>query len=486
MRSFRLTLLALVAVAGTAFAVDADLRKLAEDADSFKRSDAARALAKDGTPAAAKILCKLLADDNPYVRDHTVNACDKISDEAAVGVLAAAAKGRDELLRANVAAALGKTKSPAALETLSRLARKDKSPRVRIAALDALWGFRGNEDAVAISAEAAEDRDESVRAAAVEAAGRIRGDAAVAVVHKALGDADEGVRAVARMELRFVDKPRAAEDLAASIADEGWRTRAQLVENAYWLMDGPSLDALVVLVGDARLRVAAAAHRALVEITGKQLGRDADIWKAWWDANREAWETPKKRAGGDVPSEDGGTRAVYHGMEILSGQVVFVVDASGSMKDELAGAGGKTRWESAREELERAVDALADGTRVNVVVFQEQAKAAFERPQEIGKKSRKAIASFLKRVSPGERGNLLEGLLLAIGQDDVDTVYLLSDGAPSCGDHTVKNRVGDAVRSVNRTRKVAINTIGFGATKGTERSFLQRLSRDSMGQSKTE
>ena len=70
-------------LAGVAFAVDSDLKKQVKDPDSFKRSDAARALAKDGSADAAKLLVELVKDKNPYVRDHTVEASRKLRDDAA-------------------------------------------------------------------------------------------------------------------------------------------------------------------------------------------------------------------------------------------------------------------------------------------------------------------------------------------------------------------------------------------------------------------
>lgn len=70
-------------------------------------------------------------------------------------------------------------------------------------------------------------------------------------------------------------------------------------------------------------------------------------------------------------------------------------------------------------------------------------------------------------------------MLEALGDDETDTVCLLSDGAPSCGDMVDKTRVQAAIRQLNRTRKVAIHTIGFGAKRATERAFLEGVARDS-------
>jgi HEAT repeat protein len=466
-------------LASAAWAVDGDLKKQVKDPDSFKRSDAARALAKDGSPAAAKLLVELLSDKNPYVRDHTVGACAKLRDADSIAVIAKAARTKDVRLRADIAEALGGTNDDAALDALEKLVTGDREPGVRAAALDALWGYRESERVNEIATRAAQDDDASVRASAVEAVGRMRGASAADVAIAALDDADEGVRCVARMELRFVAKGRAVEDLAVAAADPGWRTRAQAVENAWALRDATSMDTLCTLVGDERLRVAASAQAALIGLTGKEFGRDADVWRSWWEANKDGWQAPDEPQLGVAPADsDEGTRAVYHGLEILSDHVVFVLDASGSMREKL---GTGTRWDYARKELETALAALPDGTLVNVIVFQEQARAAFDAPKPLGKKTRRDLSSFARKTTPGDAGNLLAGMLAALDQGDTDTVYLLSDGAPSFGDMVLKSRVRSAIRAQNRMRKFVINGIGLGAEKSTERSFLQGLARDSGG-----
>lgn len=467
--------LAAPALAVPGSSVSGDLRKQVKDPDSFKRSDAARALGKVDTEEAAKLLLELLVDKSPYVRDDAVEACGRLRAEEAVAALAAF-RSKDAPARRNLAEALGATGTPQALAVLAEMAAEDRDPGVRAAALDALWGYRGDVRADGIAAAAAADKDARVRAAAVEAAGRIGGPNAVQTTTMALVDPDVGVQCVAVLEQRFV-QPGNAQILARAAVDASWRVRAQAVDNAFALHDPAAMDLLVAAVGDERLRVAASAHAALIGLSGTELGRDPELWKAWWEANRGTWNAPDKPQLG-VPPQGAETRASYHGIEILSDSVVFVLDASGSMSLE---TGGSTRWELARDELAKAVEALPDGTPVNVVLFQEEAQAAFDAPRPLGKQVRRDLLSFARKVSPRESGNLLAAMLLALEQDDADTVFLLSDGAPSFGDRVDKGRVRAAIRARNRSRKLVVNAIGLGAEKSTERSFLMGVARDSGG-----
>ncbi|MCE9634937.1 MAG: HEAT repeat domain-containing protein [Planctomycetes bacterium] len=472
---------AALTLASIAFAVDPALKKQAKDADSFKRSDAARTLAKDGSPEAAAILAELFEDKNAYVRDAAVESCESITQAASVDVVAKAATSRDELTRRNVAAALGKTKQENALATLGQLARKDASAAVRAEALDALWLFKGSAAALAIAKDAAADTDPFVRAAAVEAAGRIGGEGAAEIVKKALTDAADGVRCVARLEMRFVARDEANTTIGEAAADASWRVRAQAVDDAAWLREAPSMEALVKLVADPVGRVSGAAHRALQQLSTKDFGRDPDLWKSWWEQAKATWKAPHGKLEELAAAGDSGKATVsYHGIEIASDRVAYVIDFSGSMKDPPTKGGPKTRWDIARAELQQAIGAMPDTSKTNVLLFQLETKRCFDKPTALTPRARKDIDSFCK-LTPGERGNLLGGVLDAIAEDDVDTIYLLSDGAPSAGDMVDKTRVQAAIRQVNRTRKVAIHTIGFGAQKSTERGFMEGVARDAGG-----
>ena len=67
----------------------------------------------------------------------------------------------------------------------------------------------------------------------------------------------------------------------------------------------------------------------------------------------EATEGKPERSAGD-------SRARFHGIEVTSDRVVFVIDISGSMREKLAGdAKGRTRWEAVRDELAATLEGPA-------------------------------------------------------------------------------------------------------------------------------
>ena len=472
---------AVCAAAGVAWAVDPELRKLAKDAESYKRAEAARALAKEGSPEATKVLVELLSDRVATVRDAAVTGCDGVSDAESVKVLASAARSKDELTRRNAADALGRTKSAAAISALETLATRDASAQVRADALDALARYQGDEKAASVAKAAVADKDPFVRAAAVDAAGRIGGAGAVEIVTKALSDADEGVRCVALMARTRVARAEALAGFAAAATDPSWRIRAQCVDDALTLREAPAIDALVALVGDRTTRVAAAAHRTLQRLTGKEIGRDPELWSAWWLANKASWKPPQGDLDRDAADDPKRTTARYHGLEVATDAAVFVADLSGSMKTPLNSGETRTRWEVAADELRRTLGALPDSFVADVVLFSGAVRSALDRPQKLAPLAREKAEAFIAAAAPRGGGDLLGGVLAALAQDDIDTVFLLSDGAPTLGDFVDTARIRAAIRQRNRTRKCVIESIGFGASRAAERAFLEGVARDSGG-----
>lgn len=470
----------LTALAATSWALDPKLRTQAKDGDAAVRAEAARALARDGSPDAARVLAELFADREPSVRDAAVLACADLTSPESVAAIAAAAKSKDDLTRRNCADALGRTKRDSAIPVLLALATKDASPQVRADALDALWAFRGSPQAFEIAVSAATDKDPFVRAAAVEAAGRVDPAGAGDLVKKALADPDDGVRCVARLQLRVVAPTEALAGLAAAATDPSWRVRAQCVEDAAALREKPALDVLVALVADHVTRVSAAAHRALQVLSGKEIGRDPDLWTAWWAANRETWTAPLA-LDRDVPDDPKRTSAQYHGLDVATDAAVFVADLSGSMRDPLGGGETRSRWDVAAEELRRTLGALPDSFVTNLLFFQQEVHLAFPKPSALTKAARVKAEAFVAGGSPMQAGDLLGAVIAALAEDGTDTVFVLSDGAPSFGDFVEKSRVRAAIRQRNRVRKCVIDAIGFGAKKASERSFLAGLAKDSGG-----
>jgi hypothetical protein len=144
-------------------------------------------------------------------------------------------------------------------------------------------------------------------------------------------------------------------------------------------------------------------------------------------------------------------------------------------------AEGRTRWQYVAAELSKTLDALPDGTYVNVISFELAPTIAFKAPKPLDPKVRADLKRFATKQSPENRGDLLTAVTAALDMDGIDTVILLSDGEPSYGEFVEKSRVRNFIRQRNRRRKCSILTIGFNAKAKPARAFMEGVAKDNDG-----
>ena len=73
--------------------------------------------------------------------------------------------------------------------------------------------------------------------------------------------------------------------------------------------------------------------------------------------------------------------------------------------------------------------------------------------------------------------NIFDTLERAFADQDVDTIYLLTDGDPSAGRIKDVEGIAEEVRRWNRTRQIVIHCIGIG----TDSPLLKRLAAENGG-----
>ena len=149
------------------------------------------------------------------------------------------------------------------------------------------------------------------------------------------------------------------------------------------------------------------------------------------------------------------------------------------------------------DELRRIVMSLPDGSYFNVVVFSDGVRVW--RPTRGGQPELvrltdetrdDLLGSFLSSIEPRGPTNLYGALDTAIGfagrglHDKhyalgFDTVYVLSDGAPSYGPVTDKDEIRRLVRETNRLKRLTIHCVTFGAQNDTD--FLRLLAEENGG-----
>jgi len=145
--------------------------------------------------------------------------------------------------------------------------------------------------------------------------------------------------------------------------------------------------------------------------------------------------------------------------------------------------GAMSRLDVAKRELTTVLTQLPEGRKVNVLRFDSMITdfAALVYPDKKGRRFlprldgnvRTAAKAFVDQSTAQGLTNLFGVLKEALEYEEVDTIYLLSDGAPTIGvtDHS---ELLKQLQRLNRRRKVKINAISFHPDPA-ERELLRSI-----------
>ena len=240
-------------------------------------------------------------------------------------------------------------------------------------------------------------------------------------------------------------------------------------------------------------------------------------WRNWFHANRDRddlFEPPKR-------SRKSSTGLTIFGARIVGKNITFLLDVSGSMKTtdpapaggssdrprrgrtEVAGQPGEKeaddlplppeerfRMYRAKRELSRVIRALPQDVRFNVIAFSSDVKPWNRGLVHADKKNKAAALEFIEGLEP--EGITVTDLALEEAFTDLslDTVYLITDGAPTHVGRTRPTRdlppdseriiqqIHKRLVQLNFLRAVRIFSLGF---RGAKEDFLEKLARDHGG-----
>jgi len=245
----------------------------------------------------------------------------------------------------------------------------------------------------------------------------------------------------------------------------------------------------------------------LRRLTGVDMGRFPFAWEAWWKSNRNEADIRWRDAAelGSIKAQKGSSTrtASYYGLEVLSKFACFLLDTSRSMvekydvpvEEDLSGVTARTKAKArkrnrrtvrkrkidyARENLKKVLKRLSPDLKLNIITFNHDARAWRDTLVPNTEANRADAFAFLDNLEPSGSTNIFDTLVLALSDENVDTIYLLSDGAPTTGTYTDPVRILEEIRRINLFRKVKINTIGFNL-KGKAWTLMRDLAEENFG-----
>lgn len=467
----------------------AALRRLLADPSPSARAAAARRLSGRVEAPAIALLLEVLDDPHPYVRRAAAGVLGVVPDPDVRARLAREGpRLKSEAARRELCAAyavwLDGPGRQALLESLG-----DRAASVRVEALR--WLAEDGDPAVQERVRArVTDPDPWVRAEALDAArgGGATGGLPFAGLNltPALIDPDPRVRLSALEAAVQRGGDASAQAVVRALKDVSWSVRLVAAQSAGQVRDRSVLEALVPALQDVRTRVVEAAGRSLVRLTGIPFDPSAAVWGAWLSGDGASFDPAQVEAAARPPRPElpPGTRTVsgprFLDLPLASRHLAFVLDGSGSMAETLPGGG--TRWGEVGAELTRALAALT-GATVNLCVFADDVAAAFPRAGVLGAQRREALLAFVRGRAPRGHTALYDGIAWALADPEIDSVVVLSDGAPSAGTWFTKTDLLAEVRRANRWRRARIDVIAVGADQVARRwrDALETIAQESGG-----
>lgn len=245
------------------------------------------------------------------------------------------------------------------------------------------------------------------------------------------------------------------------------------------LRRNPSRDyvaGLIELLAVAEGRASNEVVELLQTITGYRIANDYKTWKHFY-LKHKADGTEFRRE--PDPDENAATLS-YMGIPIYSDRVVFVLDSSSSMNSVLPEQRTQTRATKSVSEFVKMLPRLPDTAHFNVVFFDSEVHDFEEQMVPVTPLVLAAATDFVESNSFTGGTNLFGGLDRAFGEEEVEEILLLTDGAPSVGEITDPLRILSRVARWNRWRGNRISTISFGAPPQA-RAFLYRLAMENRG-----
>jgi HEAT repeat protein len=390
--------------------------------------------------------------------------------------------------------------------------------------VDVLGAYRGVSAALV---PALQDSAWTVRRRACLALGK-SGEAALDVELSPLAsDGEPAVRCAALEALASLKSPLVLKPAIADLEHSVWQVRLSAIQALGRVRHVDSIAPLIRRLEIEEGRLVEDIGRSLGEITGRQYGIRLEGWKRFWETTQGRFQIPtdeelaRMRARAEVDSAAYQPKAapiVYHGVATQSRSILFVMDVSGSMEQEViekeryrdGGYPSFRRVDVVKTELARTVERLEPNCRFNVLSFatkvstwkkdlvvanvlnKSSAATWIERLDALGGTSKEDLAAVgLFGSSELESGktNTYGALMAALGvagrgtKDQhyataIDTIFFLSDGRPSTGDFVDTSDILREVRAANELRKVVIHTIAIGEF---EKDFMRQLAEQNGG-----
>ena len=465
---------------------------------------------QEGGPADASTLA---SERDPVKAAARIRAVGVPKDAATVRELLEACGREGDLVRETAHLVLRKTKDEAALLGGATAALGHADPKVRASSARLVRTMR-----IAAARDAVrpllDDATWFVRAEAMLAAAAIRDFDAQKTMRASLLDGNPKLRIAACDALRTLGKDANAicVPLLVKCLEHGdWQVRVAACEALAVLGDVEAASAMVLRMPTETARVFDALRSALKALTGEDLGPKPENWRAWWEreaarARERKGFLPPTTGKPGAPREDphyAPVRPTYHGVEMWSARIGFVLDTSRStnrlftlpqdVADRVLGGRTKTTiQEACSAEIAWTLRQFDERTRFTVWVFDDDVLRWGSGLVPATRTNADSAAGWVRGRTPDGETDFHGALCAALGFDEAnpwtpslgsgpDTITFLTDGTPTTGEITDADLLGAWFAEANRCPRVRTHTVAFGSL-GVDEPLLRSMAASSGGE----
>jgi len=387
---------------------------------------------------------------------------------------------------------LGGFSSPESVKRLLKRGVPHADPVVRTQVLLALGESRPADiDWVKLADKALDDSQPMVRAAAVGVLGRARATGSVDRIVALASDENERVRCEVPGALARLAGGRALPVLVSLVKDLRWRVR---LAAGHALADLRTQEAALALVDALEVEVGRLREddvALLQRLTGRSLGLDAKAWRelfmdspgalfAQGDAVALAGLAPPRYVTGEHR---------YYSISTTSLRFVMLTDLSGSMETPVKLPGSEVseaRLTITQRELQRLVNSLSSRVSFDLLTFRDDAQSWHRSLVLADDRNRRAALAEVDGYSAAGATNIHAALTAVFDMaesamdstvsrpEDLDTVFLLSDGVATVGTVRDAQLLLQYVAERNRTLQLRIHCLSLTGEQES-RDFLQQL-----------
>lgn len=280
---------------------------------------------------------------------------------------------------------------------------------------------------------------------------------------------------------------------AARLADPARVVRLAALQAVRAARHQAAVDPLIHRLREERGALVTQIASTLTFLTGRDLGLNASAWEDW-RAGRP--DSTAGRAAAAYP-------CLFFGVPTASRRIVFVIDCSTSMEclvTDTRRFGSlapeeRSRMAAIKAGLLKAIEDMSPEVRFNLIAFESTSHPWQNRLQPATPEIKSAARAWIEGLHPvqDERwggglappdvkglSNTFDALSLALGpvpnglesEDDVDTVFLVTDSLPTRGSFVDIDDVLHEIVFLNEPRRITLHTLAIGTVPN---DFLRQL-----------